>query len=304
MRTAFLFLLPSLGFLSCSSLHYIDIQVLNPAQVKITKKIDTLYIIDNKDLPSVIASHKGACYKGFSNELPELLKESPVFQDIPVVARSYPDMRRIVSAIDEEKQKGYYYVLPSVKVYQDNTEKKYDFETQKEISLLYFRFEVNTIDASNEVCIDSFTKIDTLFWSKNQNTDKYEIPNKILYQIGQISSEAFARHWAPWWEEEERALFYSINGNMMKAYEYFTSNDLQSAINTWEHVYNVGAKYLASMAAYNIALVYEIQDDLDQSEYWLNQSLKAKQRPEASVYLETIKKRKAQKEKLDSQLNN
>ena len=106
----------------------------------------------------------------------------------------------------------------------------------------------------------------------------------------------------PNWNTDERQIYFVPNQLMRKAYKYFGTNDLDAAISQWKTVYNLGTVPLASKAAFNIALTYEIKDDLPASKDWLNKAISLKKDSVFIRYQQIIEKRIEDRSKIDKQL--
>jgi hypothetical protein len=106
----------------------------------------------------------------------------------------------------------------------------------------------------------------------------------------------------PNWNTVERQIYFVPNQLMRKAYKYFATNDLDAAINQWKTVYDLGTRPLASKAAFNMALTYEIKDDLPASKDWLNKAISLKGDSVFMKYLQVVEKRIEERGKIDKQL--
>jgi Family of unknown function (DUF6340) len=106
----------------------------------------------------------------------------------------------------------------------------------------------------------------------------------------------------PNWNTVERQIYFVPNQLMRKAYKYFATNDLDAAINQWKTVYDLGTRPLASKAAFNMALTYEIKDDLSASKDWLNKAILLKKDSVFIYYQQIIEKRIEERAKIDKQL--
>jgi hypothetical protein len=89
---------------------------------------------------------------------------------------------------------------------------------------------------------------------------------------------------------------------MRKAYDYFVEDKITDAIQQWQIVYDNGTKSLASMAAHNIALSYEVLDSLSLANEWINKSVALKPNPDSKLYQSVLAQRLSDSFILNSQL--
>jgi tetratricopeptide (TPR) repeat protein len=100
-------------------------------------------------------------------------------------------------------------------------------------------------------------------------------------------------------------MYYYNSGSLMQlGYNHFNENDLEGALTYWKNAFEKGNVTTKALAAYDIGLVYEMLDDLDECERWLLKSKELKKYPPVYNYLNIIKKRKTDHLKLDKMLRN
>jgi hypothetical protein len=308
MKTVFK-LLACICFLlsSCVSYRYIDIQVLNPASIKIPSKITRLYIVDGtkkldtvdytKD--SVTVNLSNLPLESFGSTLKSKLEQTLLFKRTSILVRNTQQIRNDLKnkTIAERKSIAVVYVRYRIVVDTSQLDNYYSDYYGNYIFYTLFKLELSNI-GTNEV-YDSYKPGDTLVWAR---TRERGIPSKALLEVGRIAAEKYARRIAPYWKTEERVLFYKGNRAMRKGYELFEQNNLEGAMASWKHLYDIGTRPLAGAAAYNIALIYEMLDDLDSCEAWLVKSIASKKYELSAKYLELIQKRKLNNASIDKQI--
>ncbi|HEY4789641.1 MAG TPA: DUF6340 family protein [Bacteroidales bacterium] len=307
-------------FTSCITSRYIDIQVLNPGSVKLPSNI-TLHVVEpqetdsdyrillkdstlNKNYFCKLLTHN------FDSTLKAHLEESPMFSNSRIIIQNNSELQSNLEKISPEKKREHVSMffekidLIESKVFVDYDLWNYEYNAAYSF---YYKFRIELRNMGSDRIYDTYTFSDTLTWnSSNFYKDMLinELPStsQATIEIGKIAGERYADKMAPFWTSEERMLFYSGNRFMRQGYNQFLANDLDGSIQTWKHLYEVGTPLLASVAAHNIALVYEMQDDFSNSELWLNNSLKARYHFQTEEYLDRIKERKAGRKKLDEEM--
>ena len=115
---------------------------------------------------------------------------------------------------------------------------------------------------------------DSIFWEEFGNTSSYVQTHLIKdSQIQQEASE-FAgtipvKHLLPYWTSATRNLYNNGSVNMRDAAVYVRENSWDKAFKLWEQAFNTAKSDKKKMqSAYNIAVYYEIKDELEQAETW------------------------------------
>jgi hypothetical protein len=299
---------------SCSPYRYIDIQVLKPAQVAWSHKIDTLFVIETIKINERDTSIQNRLQYlkflyNFNKALIKELKESPILvnSNIRSVSYDYASDKYAESTFEERKHI-YACSINSIKTRDTTYISKfygefgtYTLVTYRIIYIAKVRFS-NYINMTHEITVE-----DTVWWESlpiyYNPSDVKVSANKTeaFMELGELVAENLAKKNAPYWASEERAIFYASNKMMRRGYKSFVENNSSNAINYWTEVYNSGTKRLAAMASYNIALSYETIDSLNLSKDWLEKSVKLKNDSVTLRYLGHIKNRIKEKGKLDEQ---
>lgn len=312
-----------LMFSSCTSLRYIDLQVLEPGSVKLPKNLDAINIIvpDLTHLDHTIVmedtvysyqEYYNLFIQVFDSTLRVVLEKSPALDKTEIYIESerkfHEKINRIPSsqrsrqsAIRIEKL----IITDTIKPNTEIAEQDYGFSYYSFYSL-YSRLRINFNNINNKY-IDAYIFSDTLTWVGKGNYS-YEAKSKIpstkeaIIELAIYSADEYGKWVAPYWITQERILFFNGNKYMRQGYNHFLNDDLNKALEIWQYVYSAGTPKLASMAAHNIAVVYEIQDELNSCELWLKNSVKAKYSQVTDNYLFIISQRLKLQKKLETQI--
>lgn len=84
-----------------------------------------------------------------------------------------------------------------------------------------------------------------------------------------VAAEKMTKVFAPYWEMQDR-WYYTLPNSLMKEGDAFAKKtEWENAINRWEKFYNnTGKKIDKAKAANNIALAYEMLDEMEQALKW------------------------------------
>lgn len=290
---------------SCVSYRYIDIQVLNPGTANLPSPI-TLHITEPDGTDSTFSKMHLLFIHNFDSTVKKNFEASPLFEKSKIVLQKTTDFNKEMKAKPNDEQKRD--VLLSFKHLQIVEKPQYIgvddacecFTTMKPF---VYTLKIDLVNAYTDYMYDSYMICDTIIWTgEDFNANRY-IP-KVITEIGKQAAKKYVQTTAPLWLTEERTMFYNGNRYMRKGYDLFVKNDFDGALASWKRLYEIGTPLLASIAAYNIALVYEMQDNLDDCEKWLNCSLATRHSALAESYLSRIKQRIADRPKIDKQLKN
>ena len=310
-------------FSSCSGIRYIDIQILNPSSVNLPKRIDQCFIINheifkNKD-DSVVQNSIGyqIFEENFGASMKTELSKSPLFDSSEIIVCNLKSLKQKTDSILNRSNKICLMVNIDTMVLEDhifgkiidNSDDENAIETIVGVYQLNYSFSASIGFVKNRHLIENFKFSDTLFWSNTTHDLKSTITTlpdikHAAKEAGSIAGQNYVRHLAPVWTTEERILYFSTNRLMRKAYQKFLVHDISGAVKIWINVYNNSTRNLATRAAFNVALMYELMDDLNASEEWLRKSAELCQMKSTSKYSDKIKKRQQMQLELDKQLLN
>jgi hypothetical protein len=242
--------------------------------------------------------------KNFNSTIKKSLEQSPSFANatitFPKEADKMPDSIKGLS-IDNIKGKlllkFYYRILIDTTNAQSDIS-FFDYYGYYSTYGVYYKFQFEVSNIETKEILDQSQCSNSFTWVKRSNS---EDGTEAVIEASRQAADLYARRLAPFWSTEERMLYYSGNQLVRKGYNSFCEDDLQGATVFWNQLYNTGTRKLASLAAHNIALVYEMQDDLDACENWLVKSIQSKLHKETQTYLAKIRKRKLARISLEQQ---
>ncbi len=128
--------------------------------------------------------------------------------------------------------------------------------------------------------IDRKTMIDTVFWNAYDANGNYDRNSKLpprLTALGiasQIAGENYSKRFFASWVKANRMYSIPPLPDFEAADEFIQKNDWDNAIMLWKRYADDKNGRMAINACYNLALGYEMKDDLESSVQWLNAALK------------------------------
>jgi hypothetical protein len=300
---------------SCTAYRFLDIEVLKPAELSNVQKINKLYILESQKMAISSDVLKDTAFfnlflMNFGSDLRNKLKESPFYDSTEIINMPFSNFKNTFSNLDFEQRKYSNACYIQTLNFSDTVYLIYDAYTwwtrYRVIYDIIFHFDnlVNTSNLSKDILVS-----DTVVWdspySSSIGNDYLELDKTEKYrEICKYVAESFASKIAPHWIKVERMLYYSPNKIMLNAYDLYEKNKFNEAINQWQIVFYHGTKYLASMAAYNIAVCYEVQDSLTLANEWIYKSVTLKPTPESKFYQNILANRLLEEKSLNNQLKN
>ncbi len=120
---------------------------------------------------------------------------------------------------------------------------------------------------------------DSIFWEETEATESalkaHLIDEKeMIRQASEFAGTVPVKHLLPYWKTVNRYFFSGGSVNMRDAAIYAREHNWDKAINLWKQQYDNKKGKQQMYAAYNIALGYEMKDDITQALEW---ALKAQQ---------------------------
>ncbi len=116
-----------------------------------------------------------------------------------------------------------------------------------------------------EVSSYSFTKL-----IEDKMPTRKELNAEVSYEVGRN----YANLISPTWEELTRTYFIAGHEDFSLAYYYLSNENLNQAIEMWKkHTNSVDLK-IAGRACYNLAMAYELKEDFQKANVWIQKSIK------------------------------
>jgi hypothetical protein len=143
-------------------------------------------------------------------------------------------------------------------------------------------------------------------------SDASNMPDKkniVVATIGSTSGNAYAHRIAPLWSTVTRSYYSEPNKALQTAHQYVIQKKWEEAHKIWNNLYNSSTRNrMKGLAAYNIALAYEMNDELEKSMEWAKKAREhfapgSTAEGRAKKYLTILKQRMSVREKLIEQMS-
>ncbi|MDR1720513.1 MAG: DUF6340 family protein [Dysgonamonadaceae bacterium] len=167
--------------------------------------------------------------------------------------------------------------------------------------------------------LTSFTVQDSVFLNEpfeKDSLDVYKhIPNFVLKEAALVIAEKAAAFLTPSWQTAQRVVYSSYSSRMQEADKYFVNQKWEQARAIWGQLFREKEKSIdRARLAMNIAVSYEMEDDLNAASEWaqrskhfydkLNSADVSNEKQRADQYLSALSVRIQNNKNLDLQLRN
>ena len=132
---------------------------------------------------------------------------------------------------------------------------------------------------------DSYTTVDTLFFSSVIDGEVLPfVPGvDMLRSLFYKSGHKYGSYLVPVWNHATRFLYRGRNDSLKLAVKHTDEGDWESAFSIWNNISTLEDSTLAAKAYHNMAVYYELEDNLDSASIMLDLSLE-----QAALELDTI----------------
>ena len=168
-------------------------------------------------------------------------------------------------------------------------------------------------DPAAKKIIERKSMIDTLFWNANDANGNYQKNTKLpprltaLKIASQMAGENYSKRFFASWESVKRMYSIPPLPDFEAAEKYLVKGDWDNAIMLWKRYAADKNGKMAINARYNLALAYEMKDDLDTAIQWITaaQQIAADYRSKEdlkriSAYQKVLVQRKKEVERLNN----
>ncbi|MBN1820511.1 MAG: hypothetical protein JW833_07335 [Prolixibacteraceae bacterium] len=133
-------------------------------------------------------------------------------------------------------------------------------------------------DPVSKKIIEHKQLVDTVYWDGYDKDGKQNsgIPDRIdaIQIASKIAGQNYGKRLSPSWMQVNRMYIIPPVDDFRIAAAKFSEGKLNEAINTWAVYTDKKFRKLAIIACYNIAMAYEMKDDLQKASDWISESEK------------------------------
>lgn len=336
-----LLLVPALLLMSCKT-SYISVDVLKPARIDVPREIKSVAIINRSlpakeeramNIIEGVISGEGIFNDRLGSErcvvgALELLNNSPRFKavlpgDIDLRGTGTDEFPaalewNTISDICNRYNTDAVIALETFDSDSYTSIDRHEYtkeEDGKKVRVIEFIAELNMQIESGwriyynnrELIVDENVYVDHISWDARGPTReaaKRNLPSKgrIIEDAGFFAGQQYATRISPVWIRVSRSFYSKGSEELERASRYAKQGNWDEAAEIWKNTINSSDPKIAGYAAFNLALSYEMNGDLNTALEWAEKSYYDFNNKKARSYINTIKSRMADERRLDKQL--
>jgi len=146
----------------------------------------------------------------------------------------------------------------------------------------------------NQKLLERKTMIDTIFWNGYDDKGNYQRKSKLPPRItalkiaSQMAGENYSKRYTASWQTVNRSYSVPPLPDFSAADEYVQKGEWDNAIMLWKRYADGSNGRMAINARYNLALGYEMKDDINTAQKWLSAALQIASDYKSSEDIKTI----------------
>jgi len=322
-----------LGFQGCAGKYAIvDFEVLEPATVNFPGYVNQLLILNRAPVSlDVWAEENREGMDARQLVLLDTLIVNNLFRGVQDVLRSSPiesfhmpiwlsDRRMDTTLLDDriltkrEVQdicsRMHGDALISLELYTVGMDQHFDFYTDNPDEILNQYFEVynrvkwNIHLPDRPGPFDTYTTVDTLFYPTILDGVflKYVPGLDMIRDLFYDSGLKYGRYLVPVWNRSSRILYKRGDDSLRLAIRQTNSGDWKGAFSFWRGLTSSEDSSLVAKAYHNMAVYYELEDQLDSAQYMLDLALEHDSLDEIQSYRDEIEVRLLNRKDIEKQV--
>jgi hypothetical protein len=322
-----------LGFQGCAGKYAIvDFEVLEPATVNFPSYVNQLLILNRAPVSMDVWAEENQ--EGMEPQqlvLLDTLIINNLFRGLQDVLRSSPiesyhmpiwlSDRRLDTALLEDEVLTKKEVqdicnsmlgdaIISLELYTVGMDQHFDFYTDSPDEILNHYFEVynrvkwNIHLPDRPRPFDTYTTVDTLFYPTilNGKLLKHVPGLDMIRDLFYESGLKYGRYLVPVWNRNSRILYTRGDDSLRLAIKQTDSGDWEHAFSLWKGLTLSEDSSLVAKAYHNMAVYYELEDQLDSAQYMLDLALEHDSLDEIRSYLDEIEVRLLNRKDIEKQV--
>ncbi len=125
----------------------------------------------------------------------------------------------------------------------------------------------------------------------------------VMFQSSARAGNEYAHRIAQQWVQESRTLYNLSGEGFEDAIAFSKNNNWDKAIEIWQNALKIKDPEIASKSAYNIAVAYEVKDNLNAALDWAAKSYLLQNNKASDKYIKLLETRIKDKKQIDNQLS-
>ncbi|RLD61964.1 MAG: hypothetical protein DRJ01_07005 [Bacteroidetes bacterium] len=316
---------------SCRTVSFVNLQVLKPAEITLPKNVKSFSVVNNSFLQnqySIVTKKrksnidykmlnidttkvKNLSVNSIVKSLTEMLNDSPLFTKAVLVNEKQKKETLNWDYVSSICKKNETEALISLEAFIHDDSVSFDgfYTDYGYVYYTFMNFKVTTVwriyYPDEKKIIDRDIQISNVPFEAYAYSFKEsikELPNEqvISEEIANYTANDFFRRISPAWTDCSR-MYFTGSTNMLKAKNFVENNYWKEATELWQNDVNNKNKRISGDAAYNMALAFEMEGDLDNALVWAKKSYQIYGNKWALDYIKKLEVRIKEQVKLNKQ---
>jgi hypothetical protein len=313
---------------SCASVHYFNVDVLKPAKVSLPTDIQNVVLINHSYAQNhcSVADFQGNLNMKFDSTfsishvlaLEEFLENSPRLRVLRVYNAPASYNRnfnlKLADSICQQTGADGAIILDHVFISKYGNsdsgkgEAKHYSVSEKQVNSIVSKAVWKLYDLKSNSIVDSQIIKDSINiisskWGREGDRDQMPSFWDMLYNSANQSGNEYGKRIAQEWSSEQRYIYDFPESEFNQATKLVEKKNWDEAMKIWLKYSNSKNKRLSSIAAFNMAVGYEANDQLSEALEWASKSYFLRNQKSTSIYIENLELRLKNKYKIMRQMN-
>ena len=312
-------------FSSCVSLRTVSIDQLEPAKISFPNEFRKVLVVNNVRNNSANVSETlfNGDGKTATEALAQGMADANYFDEIIICDSALRTSENSIRAVGLQPSEATSLanefgvdMIVSMEELLLRTQKSLayfpDFPLPEPVLDAHIKTVVRVYAPGREKPIVTALENDSIYWFLSQMSTSEER----IDEASKLGGEQIAAQLVPSWNTVQRYYYGGGSVDMRDASVYVNQNQWEEAFSAWERAQKQKSKKVRMRSAFNMALYYELHDDIENAENWLQEAesllLEGKSEEELkgtldymlmAYYQEELAKRKVSLQKLTIQMN-
>lgn len=316
---------------SCRTVSFVNFQVLKPAEVTLPNHVKSFSVVNNSFMQNryskLIKKKKtnidykllnidttkveSLTTKYIIKNLNEMLNDSPLYKNTVLISKNSKAEKLswdYVSSICKQNNTDALISLEAF-IHYDSVNFDGFYSDYGYVYYTYINFKVTTVwriyDPYEKEIIYRDIQIsdvpfDSYAYSFKESIKEIPSDKVVSEEIANYVANEFFRKISPAWTDCSR-MYFTGSTNMLKAKKSVENNYWKEAAELWQNDLNKQNRRIAGDAAYNMALAFEMEGDIEKALIWAKKSYQQFNNKWALDYIKKLEKRLKEQVKLNKQ---
>jgi hypothetical protein len=198
----------------------------------------------------------------------------------------------------------------SLEFYSASVDQHFDYYSDEPDQIINHYFEVSNrvmwsiYMPENIRPFDTYTTVDTLYFPVIENGEfvSYTPGLDMIRDLFYMSGFKYGTYLVPVWNRTSRVLYRGREDSLKLAVKYTDEGDWETAFSIWNDLAGSTDSTLVAKAYHNMAVYYEIEDELDSASLMLDRSMENDSLDPDSLYKEELEVRLLNRKEIEEQV--